>query len=1186
MIKRILNIVIIVLFAYASYAQSQDSIPSVIGSTLNEVDSIGIPVIDSTVVNEGLKTSLNSDSSDIPENTNDSLSIVESFIAEDTIEKIIRDIEIDFIKQKVEQSADSIYFNVCKFKNTTNSAISGKIRINVPNGWHLIANPSMEITLEANDSISLPVRLSIPRNAVGGMAYVIDASFEAKSGYYSGAAYIKIPLKTKWDMYLENTTIYFNEYFETVQFDLHVKNKGNAPELINLQFEVGKLLDIIEVNENKTDYFVKVPPQTDTVYTYTVIRAQLTQDKREFYNQIWDESTIKVKAISGTTNKSRRDMLWVRDLDNEYLHNRQEKYSPLNLEANIFNLLSSNQPKLNLGAYGHLQFKGEHDLNYIFQARNLFYPQSGSLNYFQNPNNYTFRIVYRWSDDLVAEMGEIFNNTMHSLRGWGVKARYNISENDEVNASYIMGRFFPTWSSSALYKRKINDNMRVWGGATYEDNDFLHYRALSPEVGAAFSPYKNHTIRIGLMGTNAVFDNNQGIGIPEDSTVLGFSYMASYSGVWKKFRFGGTTRNDQFNFIRVRPSNKINGYLRFMINPKSRINLIANYNAVSTSGYIYSPYYNGSYNKQAIYRATYLNRLSNSLVVEAGPMMRVLNRLLIQSDTTSEDFTNYFGGLFILSRIKLDEFQMITPSLSAGYTFFRNQLQPDTSMGQLPAINLGLSYINRNMGASANYIYGPNFFVSEAFFENDEPINYETVQARLHHTKKYYDKNITWGNYITYFLRLPSNRQNLVLSTMLDFKLPYRWSANMRANIFTNSVDEETAGVITHRNFSMNIGVKKSFDIPQPRVKYYNVTAICFNDLDGDGIRGEDEPLLSNIKLKLARDQEKNGDDFIRFGEQELVSNTQGEIILKDIPEGSYLADFEPLFNLGNLYNAKGDNQSVEITQNMDLFIPYVESYQVNGKISLIRDEFSDKGLVNVNGVRVEAVNEKGETFAALTDLKGYYTLNVPQAGYFTVQVTNVFGEGFEIDKDKFLIQFDGFKHYTVDFTFYEGKKEINFGDGQQFFNFKSLTETQRTESENDSLNGANSSELNNQNETTEIAAIEVKSNAMQPKGELALEIERISDENVKQLTDIEDSGIQYIIEIGMVEANTTSEYIQKLKELDVSATPIKVNGIVIYASQVFENITEAEQLLSEMNRVGFTEGVLAKSYKGKILKK
>lgn len=1154
MTKKIINIICLVFFVSTCFGQNQDTIVSNDASIIESVES-----------------------------TDSTSSIVESFLAADTTKKEIRPIEIHFIKKQIEQAADSIYFNVCKFKNTTGSPIEGKIRINIPKGWHLIADPSMEVTLSANDSISLPVRISIPKNAIGGMAYVIDASFETNKGYYSGASYLKIPLKTKWDMYLGNSTLYFNEYFESVQFSIHIKNKGNAPELINLQFDVGSLLDIIEINENKKDFFVKVPPQTDTIYTYTVLRAQLTEDKRQFYGQVWDESTIKLKAISGTTNKIRRDMLWVRDLDNNYFHSRQERNSPLNVEANIFNLLSTNQPKINTGVYGQILFKGESDLDYIFQARNILYKNNNTSSYFDNPNNYTFRLKYSWSDKLEAEIGEIYNNTMHSMRGWGVKASYNLSEKDEISASYIVGKFNPNWSSSLMYKRKIK-NVRTWIGATYEDNQYIHYKALSPELGAAFSPTRNHTLRVGLLGTNAVFDLNQGVGTPSDSSLLGFSYIASYSGVWKKFRFGGSTRNDQFNFIRVRPSNKINGYFRYLINAKSRINLLANYNAVSTSGYVHSPYYNGSYNKQAIYRATYLHRLTNSLVIEAGPMMRELNRLLIQNDSTAENFTNYFGGLFFLSRVKIDEFQMLTPSLSAGYTYFKNHLSPDFTIRELPAINLGISYVNRNMGASANYIYGPNFFVSELFFQNDEPINYETVQARVHHTKKFYAKNITWGNYLTYFLRLPSNRQNLVLSTMLDFKLPYRWSANMRANVYTNSVDEETSGVITHRNFSMNLGIKKSFDVPQPRVKYYDVTLICFNDMDGDGVRGEDEPLISNIKLMLSRDQEKNDNGYIRFGEQELVSNTQGRITLTDIPEGAYLANFEPLFNLVNLYNAKGDDQVLEITSDIDYFIPYVESYQVNGQVSLIRDEFSDKGLVNVNGVRVEATNEKGETFSALTDQKGRYTLSVPQSGYFTVHVSNVFGEGFSIDKDKFLIQFEGFKQYTVDFTFYEGKKEINFGDGSQFFNFKSLTATD-LQSEPEAEQSLNQ---NLQEETSNvIEPLTVDINAMQPKETLQIEINETSSENEKSLVgSVVKEKIKYLIEIGMVESLTGSEYISKLKELNINATPIQVSGIKIYASGVYNNLNDAENQLKELKRIGFTEGIVVGSYDGKIYTK
>ncbi len=1111
---------------------------------------------------------------DEEKNTN---SIVDQFIKEDSVSEIIRDIEIEFIKPKIEQSSDSIYFNVCKITNTTNRDLSGKIRINTPKGWHLIANPSMEIILHANESISLPVRVSIPREAVGGMAYVIDASFESLEGYYSGAAYIKIPLKVKWDMYLANSTLYFNEYFETVLFDIHINNKGNAPELINLQFKVGHLLDILEVNEAKKDFFVKVPPQTDTVFTYTILRSQITEDKRKYYSRIWDESTIKVKALSGSDNKVKTDMLWVRDLDNQYIHDRQERSSPLNIQANVYNLLSANHPKLNLRAFGQILFKKQHDLSYSFKSRNLFYSQNIEEGHFKNPNNYTFRIQYKWRDKIAAELGQVYNNTMHSVRGWGIKAQYNFNKTDELSASYIIGRFYPSTSYSLKYKRKIK-SVRAWAGITHQNNQYVHYKALSPEIGAAFSLSKIHTFRIGLMGTNAIFDNNQGIGTPKDSTLQGFSYIASYSGAWKKFRIGGNTRNDQFNFIRVRPSNKIHGYMRYIINPKSRINLIGNYNSVSTSGYIYSPFYNGSYNKQSIYRLTYLNRIKKNVILEAGPMARILNRLLIQNDTSTSNFTNYFGGLFVLSRIKFDEFQMLTPSLSMGYTYFKDQLNPNKIIRELPAINLGLSYINRNLGASANYIYGPNFFVRESFFQSNKPVNYETVQARMYHTKHFYEKHISISNYFTYFLRLPTNRQNFVLSSMLNFNLPNGWTANIRANLYTNSVDEDTQGIITHRNFSMNIGIKKSFDIPQPRIKYYDVNIICFNDMNGDGIRGDEEPLLSNIKLKLSKRKTNRKKTIIRFGEQELVTNTNGEIILTDIPQGAYIAQFEPLFNLGNLYNAKGDEQEIEIIQNMDYYIPYVESYQVNGVVSLIRDEFSDKGLVNVNGVRVEAVNEKGETFAALTDPSGHYVINVPQAGYFTVKVNNVFGEGFEIDKDKFLIQFDGFKQYTVDFTFYEGKKEINFGNGEQFFNFKSLTQQKSTDSTNKSQNISDS--LQKPTEDNKNPVVEIPTEVMQPKKELENDIRAITPQDS---TIIQDSLVKYMVEIGMATIYIKEEYTDQLAQLNIKPTPIKVKGITIYASSVLNNIAEAENLIQKMVNLGFTEGVIVKSIKGKI---
>ena len=55
------------------------------------------------------------------------------------------------------------------------------------------------------------------------------------------------------------------------------------------------------------------------------------------------------------------------------------------------------------------------------------------------------------------------------------------------------------------------------------------------------------------------------------------------------------------------------------------------------------------------------------------------------------------------------------------------------------------------------------------------------------------------------------------------------------------------------QDFSTLMAVRYSVDIPQPRIKYYDLKIVCFNDLNGDQIKTEDEPILPNIILNLKR---------------------------------------------------------------------------------------------------------------------------------------------------------------------------------------------------------------------------------------------------------------------------------------------------------------------------------------------
>jgi len=116
--------------------------------------------------------------------------------------------------------------------------------------------------------------------------------------------------------------------------------------------------------------------------------------------------------------------------------------------------------------------------------------------------------------------------------------------------------------------------------------------------------------------------------------------------------------------------------------------------------------------------------------------------------------------------------------------------------------------------------------------------------------------------------------------------------------------------------------------------------------------------------------------------------------------------------------------------------------------VILNRDEYSSLGLVNVNGIRVTAMGVNGETYAALTDSDGNYSIDIPQGGYYKIKVNNIFGDNFEIDRDEFIVQFNGFKSFNVDFTFFEYKRKVNFNGGN-LFNFESIN-TEGEEGESD----------------------------------------------------------------------------------------------------------------------------------------
>lgn len=1120
---------------------------------------------------------------------------VDELILKDSLEALTKKIQISFKIKKSEQSADSIYFNVFTVVNTDTRPYTGNLVVRVPTDWNLIANPSFDnLTLNPGDSLTLPVRISIPVNATGGVAYVVDASFTCNEGIFSGVAYVKVPMKSKWEAEIFEKEVYFNELFNDVPFQLKLSNKGNSTELLKVKLKVGRLFQVVEAD--KDEFYIELPPYTDTVLQYTVTKnLALSLEEREQYSMIWDESAINVNVV-GSNGQIFQDATRYVDLENHIINERQENNTPLNVELGVYNLLSPNPDFMNLATYGQLLFKGKQDLDYYFNFRNLY--RNGTFlgqQFWNHPYNVRYHIGYNWNKKLHAEAGLITNYTMNSSRGIGVKAQYKIQENEIVRASVVRNQFLPINIYSAEYTRGIKGIMATVG-LSYENNDFIHYNGFSVEMGASASLAKNHSLNGSLLLTNVRIDTNVNIDNIADLSKFGVSYRLNYNGHFSdKFRVSLNTRNDQFNYLMLRPVHMVSGNARYTINSNNFINVLGTYNSVHPNKYSNSPFYNGIYTETQYYRITYQHRFTSFLTAQAGPLSRLQNRSQFQ-DTLGQisDFENYFFGVYGNLRVRIDQKTFVAPNFTIGRTSFANRLTDTTTLHPILTSSVGVTLNGRNYKFNGSYIFGPVFFVDEQYAANDE-LSMETLSLRGQMEKMLKDNVLKVTGYATYYLRLPSNRQNFILSGRLDFYFSHGWRSYLTANVYSNSsVNAAVQDINTQRLFGLNAGVVKSFGFDQPRIKYSEVEFICFNDFNGDGERQENEPLLPNIKVKVMLNPNVDDPREIRWQERELITSVEGNCKLSNMPDMSYLINFDPLTNLGTLYNVNGDNQEHNINEDKTIYVPYAESYRVYGKILLHRDQFSSKGLINVGGIRVTATNIKGDVYSVLTDNDGNYLLNVPQAGSYVIEVNNIFGEEFYIDKEAFVIQFDGFKTYELDFTFFEGKRKVNFG-GDNFFNFQSLNEGTNDEGSNNGSNengsgdgagnGAGTGEGNGDGSNESGSNNEINGDFMQNAQKLREEIEKISVENEKTIeTPVNPDDVRYMVEIGVFDADVDTDIANLVLSLGFTPTAIKVEGVTVYATPVSKTHKEISDVLKKINEAGLSEAMIVGIYQGKII--
>lgn len=942
------------------------------------------------------------------------------------------DIKMAFVKDTDIIKTSEVHFNTLKIWNNSAKPVSGEIIFSGPEKWNIISFSSYKTTINPGDTAWVPVRVSPALDAVGGISYLLNAAFRTTTKFYAVNSYLTIPLISSWDISTLSSSVYLTESMPVASFQVRLYNRGNVNEVIKLDCNLGRSLTFRDIQSDGSNVeFINLPAFKDTTITHSVtFQDKLTLTEKIRYEQNWKESSVKI--IASNEKKTIGSEIQIRKLSSSFTNQRAQTNTPLNFDFNIYNLMSNQMPRSNLNVYGSVLLPGTSEIQYSGGFQNL---------YFGNNQNFDFNRQLMYNVRYVDKKNNIqlgyntYSGTLHSVNGRGIVGTYLITNSHRLNYALIQNPFTRNVGGNLGYSTTYN-KLSLKTEVTYETNRGNGYSAASLLLGGGFTFFKSHRLNFAVLGSNAKYNV-----LGRDTSTLGVSYKMNYSVNVKNFdlRFSGTSSMNNH----IANSGMQQFYLdsRYRLTDKIRFALYGNRMYYSTTRYPYNFNHLPSYNSSDYLRLTTIFS-SPKIIYQVGPNYIGSMRQSVNTLTGYVTQYNTFQpGIWGSATFHLPGYSSISPNVTISNISMKyNSSDPavtDFTINNGLAYSIGVNYYDQNFRMNAYYSSGSTGDMLRSFEIYEQPTVSRSLQVRPAYENYFFNRKVKLSAFVNYAYYLPSERQNVTYNVKYDHFLKKAWNLYISGFVFSNSRKDEDGNRLSTMDLNFIVGFSKSFNLQQPRIKYYDLKTVFFNDLNGDRLKSDNEPPVSNILVNVNKDKSKS-QSRSSIPELDMISDVNGEILIENLPRDNYQMAYQPLVNLQSYYFLNGSQQDYFNDKERVMYVPLVESYKVKGKIILIRDPNSTEGKINLDGIRITATGENGETYSVLTDKFGAFILNVPNADKYNLKVNNVFGEHFSIEANELQVQFTKNKTINVDFTFIEKRREINFDNGNQIFKFKS----------------------------------------------------------------------------------------------------------------------------------------------------
>ena len=149
-------------------------------------------------------------------------------------------------------------------------------------------------------------------------------------------------------------------------------------------------------------------------------------------------------------------------------------------------------------------------------------------------------------------------------------------------------------------------------------------------------------------------------------------------------------------------------------------------------------------------------------------------------------------------------------------------------------------------------------------------------------------------------------------------------------------------------------------------------------------------------------------------------------IFLKNVEKDEYIVDYRKIQNLKGWIVKKGSADTMVLDRNIAIGVPFKQSRLVTGRVKYELENSKKEIKENLSGILVVATNKKGEMFKSATNENGEFYLNL-QEDFYNIQIpTNVFGEGYFVEKSIFGADLMKENYLELEFKVIQRKRTIN----------------------------------------------------------------------------------------------------------------------------------------------------------------